>query len=83
MAEATGARTLALPDEPPEAILGLARAFPGTELVILAKDNDGLWPRIASSDPTGIRCFQPVSLAGGEGGMAALRNVLVFRITCP
>ena len=81
LAETTGVRSLALPDEPPEAVLDLARAFPGTSLLIMGADTDGLWPGIASTDPTGIRCFQPVSLAGS--GTSELDDILVFRITCP
>jgi len=81
LSEATGVRALALPDEPPAAVLDLARAFPGTKLVIMSADIDGLWPGIASTDPTGIKCFEPVSLA--SSGIAALDDVVVFRITCP
>jgi len=81
LSEATGVRTLALPDEPPAAVLELARAFPGTTLVIMSADTDGLWPEIASTDPTGIQCFQPVPLV--DTGISALDDVVVFRITCP
>ncbi len=81
LSEATGVRALALPDEPPAAVLDLARAFPGTRLVITAADTDGVWPEIAGTDPIGIQCFEPVSLA--SSGTAALDDVAVFRITCP
>jgi len=81
LSEATGVRALALPDEPPAAVLDLARSFPGTMLVIMAADTDGIWPEIASTDPTGIQCFQPVRLA--TSGNAVLDDVVVFRITCP
>jgi len=81
LSEATGVRALALPDEPPAAVLDLARAFPGTKLVIMAADTDGIWPEIASTDPTGIQCFQPVRLA--TSGITALDDLVVFRITCP
>jgi len=81
LSEATGVRALALPDEPPSAVLDLARAFPGTKLVIMAADTDGIWPEIASTDPTGIQCFQPVRLA--TSGITALDDLVVFRITCP
>lgn len=81
LAEATGARTLALPNEPPAAVLDLARAFPGTTLVITAADDDELWPEIAGTDPIGIRCFEPVTLT--DPGSGVLNDIRVFRIICP
>jgi len=79
-AEETGAHTLALPDESPESVLGLARRFPGTSLVILAGDNGGIWPEIAATDPIGLACFAPVELPGSD---PALAGFAVLRITCP
>ncbi|MBI2763186.1 MAG: hypothetical protein HYX54_05480 [Chloroflexi bacterium] len=81
LADTTRVRTLALPDEPPEAVLDLARAFPGTTLVIAAPGNDELWPGIAATDPIGIQCFKPVPLVGPPSGV--LDDLRVFRITCP
>ncbi|MES2211161.1 MAG: hypothetical protein V4515_13430 [Chloroflexota bacterium] len=81
LAETTGVRTLALPDESPAAVLDLARAFPGTTLVILGAADDGLWPEIAGTDPVGIRCFQPVTLT--DPGSGVLADIRVFRIVCP
>jgi two-component system sensor histidine kinase DegS len=88
LAEATGLRSLALPDESPDSVLSLARAFPGTSLVIVSADNEGRWPEIAATDPTGVRCFEPVELdatspASVTGPEAPLADVLVYRITCP
>ena len=92
LAEETGARAIALPDESPDSVLDLARHFPGTSLVIATDGGDGRWPAIAGTDPTGIRCFQPVPLrasatnAGGGGGSAVadpLAGVHAFRIVCP
>src|SRR3989304_1049679 len=53
LSEATGVRALALPDEPPAAVLDLARAFPGTMLVIMAADTDGVWPGMPGTAPPG------------------------------
>jgi hypothetical protein len=75
VAEVTGANALALPDEPPDSVLDLAAAFPGTQLVIVAEDNEGTWPEAALSTSRGIACFDlvPVDLEG----------VRVYRIICP
>jgi hypothetical protein len=75
LAEVTGAHALALPDEPPESVLDLAAAFPGTRLLIVAEDNEGIWPEAALSTSRGLACFElvPIDLAGLE----------VYRITCP
>ena len=81
LAETAGFYTLALPDESPSSVLDLARHFPNTNIVIVNADNDGIWPEIAATDPTGIRCFQP--LAFPRTGMPALDDLRVFRITCP
>ena len=82
LAEETGVRTLALPDESPDAVLDLARTFPGTKLVIVAADNNGIWPEVAWTDPTGQRCFEPVPLET-FGPADPLTGVVVLRITCP
>ncbi len=81
LAESTGARTLALPNESPDAVLLLARAFPGTSLLIVGAGDDGIWPEVAATDATGRRCFQPVPLA--PSGLASLDDLRVFRIVCP
>ena len=81
LAETTGWHALALPDESPSAVLDLARHFPGTTLVIVNADNDGIWPEVRDTDETGVRCFAPVSLDGT--GIHALDGLRVFRITCP
>jgi hypothetical protein len=75
LAEVTGAHALALPDEPPESVLDLAAAFPGTRLLIVAEDNEGIWPEAALSTSRGLACFElvPIDLEGLE----------VYRITCP
>ncbi|MEO8470240.1 MAG: hypothetical protein ABI573_11320 [Chloroflexota bacterium] len=82
LAEETGVRTLALPDEPPADVLDLARAFPGTTVVISGTNKGERWPSIALTDPVGVQCFEPVPLidASGRGLFDDLR---VFRIICP
>ena len=75
LAEVTGAHALALPDEPPENVLDLAAAFPGTRLVIVAEDNEGIWPEAALSTSRGLACFELVPID--------LEGLVVYRITCP
>jgi hypothetical protein len=75
LAEVTGAHALALPDEPPENVLDLAAAFPGTRLLIVAADNEGIWPEAALSTSRGLACFELVPID--------LEGLAVYRITCP
>jgi len=75
LAEVTGAHALALPDEPPESVLDLAAAFPGTRLLIVAEDNEGIWPEAALSTSRGLACFELVPID--------LEGLAVYRITCP
>ena len=66
LAYATDAPALALPDEPPAAVLDLAAAFPGTRFLVILGDEHGRWPAVLTAEPTtdaGRRCFQPVDLA--------------------
>lgn len=87
LAEETGANALALPDESPESVLALARAFPGTSLVIVDAGNDGVWPEVAETDATGRRCFEPVRftvLIGDDPlGVDLPTDIRVYRIVCP
>ncbi len=75
LAEVTGANALALPDEPPDSVVDLAARFPGTRLLIVAADNEGIWPEAALADARGLACFEsvPVDLDG----------LVVYRILCP
>ena len=80
LAETTGIPALALPDESPPKVLNLAAAFPGTSLVVVNADNDGIWPEVARSDRFGTTCFKPVTLAGT--GVSVPPGIEIFRITC-
>jgi energy-converting hydrogenase Eha subunit A len=75
LAEVTGANALALPDEPPDSVIDLAAHFPGTRLLIVSKDNEGIWPEAALSTARGIACFESVPVAIDE--------FEVYRILCP
>lgn len=82
LAEETGVRALALPDETPADVLDLARAFPGTTLVISGTNDGERWPSIAQTDPVGIQCFEPVPLID-PSGRGLFDDLRVFRIICP
>jgi hypothetical protein len=84
LSEAAGVETLALPDEPPAAVVDLARRFPGTGLLVLNVDDEGRWPEVLAVGGPGSECFHAVALTGpavAPGG--PLADVRVFRIDCP
>ena len=82
LAEETGVRALALPDETPADVLDLARAFPGTSVVISGTNTGERWPSVAQTDPVGIQCFEPVPLID-PSGRGLFDDLRVFRIICP
>ena len=82
LAEEAGVKTLALPDEPPADVLDLARAFPGTTVVISGTNDGEQWPSIALTDPVGVQCFEPVPLID-PSGRGLFDDLRVFRIICP
>jgi hypothetical protein len=77
VAEASGYRALALPDEPVASVLDLARTF-GASIVVLDGAHDR-WPGLLASDPD-ARCLAPLALPATDGPGAALR---AWRVTCP
>jgi hypothetical protein len=83
MAESERIRALALPDEAPDDVLDLARAFPGTHLLVVT-DQHGRWPSILDSGTRGTGCFHELDLGSGPPGepdpLAATR---AFEIVCP
>ena len=86
LAETARISSLALPDEPPEDVLHLARTFPGTRLMILISAEGKHWPADLEAGAPGSECFQPIALGppiGGSAGEDLLRGVLVYEIVCP
>jgi hypothetical protein len=73
LAEETGAYALALPDEPPASVVDLASHFPGTRLLLVATDDEGLWPEAALADSVGLACFDfvPLDLEGWDAYLIA------------
>jgi predicted TIM-barrel fold metal-dependent hydrolase len=84
-AEATGVPGLALPDEPPAAVLDLAAAFPGTRTVIIHGGAHTQWPAILDAGGPGTECFDEIALRmpADPAKAAALAGTRVFRLVCP
>ena len=84
-AEAEGAPALALPDEPPPAVLALARAFPGTRYVVVAGQEHGRWPEVLDGGGPDAACFEEVRLPhpADADRRRAVEDTRVFRIVCP
>jgi hypothetical protein len=78
LAEETGSRALALPDEPPDSVLDLACRFPGTHLLIVDEANEGMWPEVVgvATNPRG-GVFSRIQLPTGD---PALEGLVVFEI---
>ncbi len=83
LAEETGVRALALPDESPASAAALAGRF-GATLLIVDADNGGRWPEILDAGDPEAACFHPLTLGTVVDPTAAelLRAVLVYRIEC-
>jgi hypothetical protein len=76
LAEATRHDTIALPNEPADSVLDLARTFdPPARLLVVGADNSGLWPALILAGDPGSECFVPLDIPRDD--------VLVFRIRCP
>ncbi len=84
LGDATGARALALPTEPPADVLHLAREFDATLLVIHGDDHGG-WPAVLDGPSQEAACFEEVQLGRpAEPRLAdALDGTRVFRLVCP
>ena len=84
LAETQRIPTLGLPNEPPNDVLDLARAFPGTRLVILVDAESPHWPADLTNGSPGAECFRPVDLGPGPAGLPdPLATTQVLEIVCP
>jgi hypothetical protein len=85
LAEATGSQALALPDEPPDAVLELARSFEGTRTLVVVGEEHGRWPSVLETDTPGTECFREIALGrpGDPAQAAALAGTRAWEIVCP
>lgn len=87
LAYATDAPALALPDEPPAAVLDLAAAFPGARYLVVLGNEHGRWPGVLEGDggrtDGAAACFRPLDLAAALPSEAdALAEVRAWELTC-
>ena len=87
VAETTGARSIALPDESPASVLSLAHQF-GSRLVILdVRDDDRRWPAVLADNSAAAACFAEFQLTDINGAAPSpgspLSKFHVFRVVCP
>ena len=85
LAETWRQEALALPDEPPAAVLDLAAAFPGTRTLVLFGGLHERWPDALDAGEPGSECFTEVPLAipDDPATAEALDGVRAWRIGCP
>jgi hypothetical protein len=84
MAETQRVRALALPNEPPEDVLDLARFFKGTRLLVLVGEGGSHWPADLASGQPGADCFTALDLGPYTGqGSDPLAKTTVYDIQCP
>jgi hypothetical protein len=86
-AEGMRREAVALPDEPPIAILALARRF-DARLLVISKPDHGRWPAVLATGDPAAACFREVALPppADTGAAKALQGTRVFLITlvgCP
>jgi hypothetical protein len=85
LSETSGVPGLALPDEPPTAVLNLAAAFPGARTLVIHGGQHKLWPDIVDAGGPGTECFDEIALGTPADPelAAALAGTRVFRLVCP
>jgi nucleotide-binding universal stress UspA family protein len=86
LAESARVPTLALPEEPPDAVLDLARHF-GAGLLVVRSGTGREWPDILNGGGNAAACFVEVPLTEISGSRplqgSPLASIHVFRIVCP
>ncbi len=89
LAYTSDAPALALPDEPPEAVVDLAAAFPGTRFLVVFGNEHGRWPAVLEGGPSrpsaAVACFEPLDLTAAlpPAEAADLAEIRAWRIVCP
>jgi len=82
LAYQSGIHTLALPDEPPAAVVDLGHFF-GAKYLVISEDH-GSWPAVLAGTGSDVGCFQEVALGTPHdpAAAAALAGTRVFQIGC-
>ena len=84
LAETQRIPTLGLPNESPNDVVDLARAFPGTRLVLLVDAESPHWPADIVNGAPGAECFREVDLGAGPANEPdLLGNTHLYEIVCP
>jgi hypothetical protein len=84
MAETQRIPALAMPNEPPEDVLDLARAFEGTRYVILIEPDSPHYPADLDAGVAGAECFREIELGPyGGPGRDPLAETRALEIVCP
>ena len=84
IAETQGVDALALPDEPPNDVVDLARSFPGTRLLVMIGAQSQHWPTDLETGAPGSECFRPIDLGPPTiSGDDPLESTMAFEIVCP
>ena len=83
VAETQGTSTLALPDEPADDVLDLARSF-GARILVLTSPEGRHWPAELAPDAARHECFERLDLGTWTGpGDDPLLGTSVYEIVCP
>ena len=83
VAETQGVSTLALPDEPADDVLDLARTF-GARILVLTSPESKHWPAEVAPSASRDECFQQLDLGDWAGpGDDPLTGTTVYEIVCP
>ena len=85
VAETARVSSLALPDEPPESVLDLARhpTFPPARLLVIEGTEHRHWPADIDAGVPGAECFEEIDLGAGTSEADPLADTRVFEIVCP
>lgn len=83
LAESQRIPTLGLPNESPNDVVDLARAFPGARLLLLVDAQSPHWPADLINGAPGAECFREVDLGSApEGEPDLLANTSLYEIVC-
>jgi hypothetical protein len=85
LAETWRQDSLALPDEPPDAVLDLAASFPGTGTVLTFGGLHSIWFEAVDGGAPGAECFEEVDIPtpADPADAAAIADARAWRVVCP